>query len=193
MRSLVFAIAVLFIAGCSSDAPVTTTNQKPAPIPKGPDNTLILQLKDGNVRIQMRPDLAPNHVARVKKLVREKFYDGLKWHRVITGFMAQTGDPTGTGRGGSNYPPVKAEFSDEPFVTGTVGAARTQDRDSANSQFFICFAPAPHLNGQYTVWGKVIKGMDVVNKIKKGAPGSGTITGEPDKIIKAYILSDKKN
>jgi len=156
-----------------------------------PANTLILELKTGKVTIQLRPDLAPKHVERVKLLAREGFYNGLKFHRVIAGFMAQTGDPTGTGTGGSKYPDLPAEFSNTPFERGTIGAARTSDPNSANSQFFICFTHTPHLNGQYTVWGKVVDGMQHVDQLKKGEPGSGRVA-EPDTIAKAYLLADAK-
>jgi peptidylprolyl isomerase len=150
------------------------------------DNVLLLDLKDGRVTILLRPDLAPKHVERVKKLTREGFYDGIIFHRVIPGFMAQTGDPTGTGTGGSQYPDLPAEFSNTAtFERGTIGAARSSDPNSANSQFFIDFAPAPFLNGKYTIWGQVIDGMDAVDKITPGEPPSN-----PDKIIKMQIASD---
>ncbi|HRY27347.1 MAG TPA: peptidylprolyl isomerase, partial [Geminicoccaceae bacterium] len=128
-----------------------------------PENTLLIELEAGTVTVELLPDVAPQHVARVKELAREGFYDGVVFHRVIDGFMAQTGDPTGTGTGGSSKPDLKAEFSKEPFKRGTIGAARTQNPNSANSQFFICFQPAPHLNGQYTVWGRVVDGMELVD------------------------------
>jgi peptidylprolyl isomerase len=154
------------------------------------DNVVLLDLKDGRVTILLRPDLAPKHVARVKKLVKEGFYNGLVFHRVIPGFMAQTGDPTGTGTGGSPYPDLPAEFTDKAqFVRGTVGAARSSDPNSANSQFFIDFADASSLNGKYTIWGEVIGGMDAVDKIKKGEGDSGMVTG-PDKIIKMQLATD---
>jgi peptidylprolyl isomerase len=150
------------------------------------DNVLLLDLKDGRVTILLRPDLAPKHVERVKKLTREGFYDGIVFHRVIPGFMAQTGDPTGTGTGGSQYPDLPAEFSTSAsFGRGTIGAARSSDPNSANSQFFIDFAPAPFLNGQYTIWGQVIDGMDAVDKIKPGEPPSN-----PDKIVKMQVATD---
>src|SRR5271155_6219841 len=126
-------------------------------------NTIVLRTKDGDVVIRLRPDLAPKHVKQIQALVRRKFYDGIVFHRVIPGFMAQTGDPTGTGTGGSDLPNIPAEFSAEPFKRGTVGMARAQDPDSANSQFFICFADAAFLNNKYTVVGQVISGMDVVD------------------------------
>jgi peptidylprolyl isomerase len=154
-----------------------------------PENTLYLDLKDGRVVIELRPDLAPKHVERVKKLVREGFYNGLTFHRVIEGFMAQTGDPAGDGTGGSKYPDVPAEFTATPFARGTVGAARAADPNSANSQFFICFQEASHLNGQYTVWGQVVEGMQFVDRIKKGNRLDGTVLG-PDKIVKMELASD---
>jgi peptidylprolyl isomerase len=150
------------------------------------DNVLLLDLKDGRVTILLRPDIAPKHVERVKQLTREGFYDGIVFHRVIPGFMAQTGDPTGTGTGGSNYPDLPAEFSNTAtFERGSVGAARSSDPNSANSQFFIDFAPAPFLNGQYTIWGQVIDGMDAVDKIKPGEPPAN-----PDKIVKMQVAAD---
>jgi peptidylprolyl isomerase len=155
-----------------------------------PENTLILETKNGPIVIQLRPDLAPKHVERIKKLTREGFYDGVVFHRVIDGFMAQTGDPTGTGTGGSSEPDLKAEFSQEPFKRGTLGMARTADPDSANSQFFIMFAPADHLNGQYTVFGEVVEGMDKVDAIKKGSQAQNGSVQDPDKIIKAKIAAD---
>jgi peptidylprolyl isomerase len=145
------------------------------------DNTLVFQTTKGRVVIAMRPDLAPNHVARIKELVRDGFYDGVVFHRVIDGFMAQTGDPTGTGTGGSGKK-LRAEFSREPHVRGTVSMARAQSPDSGDSQFFICFEDAPFLNGQYTVWGKVIEGMENVDKIKRGEP-----VRDPDRIISAQM------
>ena len=147
------------------------------------NNTAILELKDGKVTIQLRPDIAPKHVARVKELISEGFYDGLKFHRVIDGFMAQTGDPDGTGYGGSGKN-IPAEFSKAPFKRGTVGAARSSDPDSADSQFFICFDDASFLNGQYTVWGEVTDGMDFVDKIAKGEPPR-----KPDTIVKFTLAA----
>jgi peptidylprolyl isomerase len=147
-----------------------------------PANTLIMELKTGKVTIRLRPDLAPQHVARVKQLVVEGFYNGLKFHRVIPGFMAQTGDPKGTGEGGSKYPDLPAEFSGTPFERGTLGAARTGDPNSANSQFFICFTYAPHLNGTYTVFGQVVDGMQYVDQLAKGEPPA-----KPDIIVKMYM------
>jgi cyclophilin family peptidyl-prolyl cis-trans isomerase len=152
---------------------------------------LVLDLKDGPVKIRLRPDLAPNHVERIKTLAGKGFYDGVVFHRVIPGFMAQSGDPTGTGSGGSDMPNLKAEFSNEKHGRGTVSAARTANPDSANSQFYICFDDAPWLDRQYTVWGQVVEGMDNVDKIKKGGEhNNGAISGEPDKILKARIKSE---
>ena len=151
---------------------------------------LILDLKDGPVKIKLRSDLAPGHVERIKELAGSGFYDGVVFHRVIPGFMAQTGDPTGTGSGGSDLPDLNAEFSSEKHKRGTVSAARTQNPNSANSQFYICFGDAPWLDRQYSVWGEVVEGMDNVDKIKKGGEhNNGAISGEPDKILKARIES----
>lgn len=153
------------------------------------DNTLYMDLKDGRVVIKLRPDLAPKHVERVKMLAAEGFYDGTPFHRVIEGFMAQGGDPTGTGTGGSKLGNLPAEFSKaEKFVRGTIGAARTGDPNSANSQFYIMFAPAPHLDGQYTIWGQVMSGMEFIDMIKRGSGGSGSVSG-PDKIVKMQLAS----
>jgi peptidylprolyl isomerase len=147
-------------------------------------NTVIMELKTGKVKIRLRPDLAPKHVERFKMLINEGFYNGLKWHRVIPGFMAQTGDPKGIGVGGSKYPDLPAEFTPTAFERGTLGAARTGDPNSANSQFFICFTHAPHLNGQYTVFGQVVEGMQNVDMLAKGEPPAN-----PDTIIKMYMAS----
>jgi peptidyl-prolyl cis-trans isomerase B (cyclophilin B) len=158
---------------------------------RDPENTLIMDLKTGPVVIALRPDLAPNHVARIKELTRQGFYDGVVFHRVIPDFMAQTGDPTGTGSGGSDLPDLKAEFSNEKHKRGTVSAARTNNPNSANSQFFICFADAPWLDRQYSVWGEVVEGMDHVDAIKKGGEhNNGTISGAPDKILKLRVEAD---
>src|SRR6202521_5912330 len=149
-----------------------------------PEDTLVIETTKGRVTVQMRPDLAPKHVARIKEFARKGFYDGVVFHRVIEGFMAQTGDPTGTGRGGSGKK-LGAEFSREPHVRGTVSMARAQNPDSGDSQFFICFADSPWLNGQYTVWGKVVAGMENVDKIKRGEPAR-----DPDRIVSARIGAD---
>ncbi|HLT78399.1 MAG TPA: peptidylprolyl isomerase [Ferrovibrio sp.] len=153
------------------------------------ENTLYLELKDGRVTIALRPDLAPNHVARIKELARQNFYDGLKFHRVIEGFMAQTGDPRGDGTGGSGQK-LNAEFSQAPHVRGTCSMARAQNPNSADSQFFICFADARFLDGQYTVWGEVIDGMEHVDRIKRGDQArNGTVT-DPDQIISLRVAAD---
>ncbi len=157
-----------------------------------PQNTIYLDTKDGRVTVRLRPDLAPKHVERIKTLAKRGFYDGIVFHRVIDGFMAQTGDPTGTGRGGSGQK-LPAEFSNEPFERGTLGMARTQDPNSADSQFFICFDRAPWLDGQYTVWGKVTSGMEFVDKIKRGQGQSGSVPPPPDKMIKVQVAADAKN
>ena len=156
------------------------------------ENTLYLELKNGRVVIQLHPELAPKHVERVKLLARENFYDGTPFHRVIEGFMAQGGDPTGTGTSGSSYPDLPAEFTNKKgFLRGTVGAARTANPNSASSQFYIMFAPAPHLDGQYTIWGQVVSGMELVDQIKRGSGGGGTVSN-PDKIVTLRVASDVK-
>lgn len=154
-----------------------------------PDNTLVMELKDGTVLIEMYPDVAPRHVERLKDLVRQGFYDGLKFHRVIDGFMAQTGDPMGNGTGGSGLK-LKAEFNNKHHGRGTVSMARAASPDSADSQFFICFKDADFLDGKYTVWGQVISGMEYVDNIKKGNSAANGIVDNPDKIISMKILSD---
>ncbi len=184
MRSLIRTLRfAIFSAAVVAGAAVIGVSQAEAAGDK-----LVIQLKDGKVVVKLRPDLAPKHVERVKTLAAQGFYDGVKWHRVMEGFMAQTGDPTGTGMGGSKLLDVPAEFTPEPFKRGTVGAARTQDPDSANSQFFICFDDngCRGLTGQYTVWGQVVEGMDLIDKIKRGAPGSGTVAN-PDVMVKVTV------
>ena len=156
-----------------------------------PGNTLLMDLKDGQVVIEMRPDLAPKHVARIKELVRQGFYDGLVFHRVIGGFMAQGGDPLGTGTGGSGQN-IPAEFSDEPHVRGTLSMARSSDPNSADSQFFIVFARSRFLDGKYTVWGKVTEGMKHVGKIKRGDKDRNGAVDDPDKIIRMRVAADVK-
>ncbi len=148
------------------------------------DNTLLMETSQGAVTIALRPDLAPNHVARIKELARQGFYDGIVFHRVIDGFMAQTGDPTGTGRGGSGKH-LKAEFTREPHVRGVCSMARASEPDSADSQFFICFADARFLDGQYTVWGMVTDGMEAVDRIKRGEP-----VADPDRIVSLKVAAD---
>jgi peptidylprolyl isomerase len=176
--------AVLILAGLALAMAVTLP--RAASAADALDNVLLLDLKDGRVTILLRPDLAPKHVERVKQLTREGFYDGIVFHRVIPGFMAQTGDPTGIGTGGSQYPDLPAEFSNSAtFERGTIGAARSNDPNSANSQFFIDLAPAPFLNGKYTIWGQVVDGMTAVDKIAPGEPPSN-----PDKIVKMQVASD---
>ena len=155
---------------------------------KDAENSLLLKLKDGDVVIEMYPEDAPNHVNRIKELVRSGFYNGLKFHRVIDGFMAQTGCPYGTGTGGSGKK-LKAEFNKRPHIRGTVSMARAMDPDSGDSQFFICFADAPWLNGQYTVWGEVTSGMEFVDMIKRGGGANGMVS-KPDEIISLSVIAD---
>ncbi|MBP5671668.1 MAG: peptidylprolyl isomerase [Victivallales bacterium] len=153
------------------------------------ENTLYLDLKDGRVVIEMLPQVAPKHVARIKELVRQGFYDGIVFHRVIDGFMAQTGDPLGTGMGGSGKK-LSAEFNNEPHVRGTVSMARAMDPNSADSQFFICFKDALFLDHQYTVWGRVTSGMEFVDNIQKGDPNRNGVVRKPDKIVKMQVAAD---
>src|SRR5918911_3167989 len=157
-----------------------------------PDNTLIIQLATGNVVIEMLPDMAPKHVARIKELAHDHFYDGVVFHRVIPGFMAQTGDPTGTGTGKSDLPNIPAEFTQTPFKRGSVGMARSSEPNSANSQFFICYEGCGSLTGQYTLFGEVVSGMDVVDKIKKGDPNRNGQVANPDRIVKMQLASDAR-
>ncbi|HET7715013.1 MAG TPA: peptidylprolyl isomerase [Bauldia sp.] len=173
LRNLIVAACLLF-AGLPAEAQELD-----------PENTLLMQLESGTVVIRLRPDLAPQHVARAKELARMGFYDGTPFHRVIDGFMAQGGDPTGTGTGGSDLPDLKAEFTDTNFGRGTIGAARTNDPNSANSQFFICFQDCSFLNGDYTVWGEVVEGMELVDKIKRGEP-----VQDPDRIVSMKVAAD---
>ncbi|MBS7803758.1 peptidylprolyl isomerase [Rhizobiales bacterium TNE-4] len=183
-----------FLAGMASLAALAPSfAQTAAKAPAtDPQNTLYLDTKDGRIVIRLRPDLAPKHVEQLKTLAKRGFYNNVVFHRVIDGFMAQTGDPTGTGTGKSDLPNIPAEFSREPFRRGTVGMARAQDPNSANSQFFICFADTPSLNGQYTVVGDVVSGMDVVDKIKKGDPRNNGMVTAPDKIVKMQVAADAK-
>ena len=157
-----------------------------------PEKLLLLELKQGTVTIQLFPEIAPKHVAQIKTLVRQGFYDGTPFHRVIEGFMAQGGDPTGTGTGGSKLPNIPAEFSQRQFLRGVCGMARSQAQDSANSQFFIMFAPNAGLNGQYTIWGSVIKGMELVDQIKRGTGANGMVVGAPDRIVRMRVAADVK-
>ena len=181
---------VAFVAALMCAAPVLAQS-----LPAGldPQNTLLLDTKYGRVVIKLRPDLAPKHVARLKQLTREKFYDNVPFHRVIAGFMAQTGDGQyGNGTGGSKYPNLPAEFSNVPYKRGIVGMARAQDPNSANSQFFIMFAENPGLNGKYTVVGEVVSGMDAVDKIKKGPEAANGAVADPDRIMRMQVAADAK-
>ena len=177
------------LTGLAATLPLSAAFAQPA---LDPENTILLDLKDGRVTIQLLPDLAPKHVERVKTLARQGFYDGTPFHRVIEGFMAQGGDPSGTGSGGSKLPDLPAEFTNKRhFLRGTVGAARTSDPNSANSQFYIMFAPSPNLDGQYTIWGQVTQGMEVIDKIKRGAGRNGEVSN-PDRIVKMRVAADVK-
>lgn len=178
-------LAVLLTLSVLWAAPVLAQTSDWREVPA--ENLLVIDTTEGRVLVELMPEVAPNHVQRIQTLVRRGFYDGLSFHRVMPGFMAQTGDPQGTGAGGSDLPDLPAEFSNEPFVRGIVGAARTPDPNSANSQFFIMFARAPNLDRQYTVWGKVVSGMEFVDRIKRGEPPSN-----PDKMLKVRLLSDVK-
>jgi peptidylprolyl isomerase len=155
-----------------------------------PENTLVIKLKDGDVVVELYPEKAPEHVKRIKELAREGFYNNIVFHRVIEGFMAQTGDPTGTGMGGSKKPDLKAEFNDIKHVKGVMSMARSASPNSANSQFFIMLADSPHLDGQYTAFGKVIKGMEFVDKIKKGNRNDNGSVTDPDKMLNVSVLAD---
>jgi peptidylprolyl isomerase len=178
-KSLTRFLAVLALLLFAS-APFSTVAQA-----QDPENTLYMDLPYGRVVLQLRPDLAPRHVERVKELTREGFYDGIVFHRVIDGFMAQSGDPTGTGMGGSDKPDLEAEFTDTPFVRGVIGAARSSDPNSANSQFYIMFDEGRFLDGQYTVWGEVVEGMEFVDRIKRGEPPAN-----PDRIVRMQVAAD---
>ena len=180
IRFILALVAALFIGhmAAAQEIPMATT---PTTAAASPEDTLVFELSTGGiVKIEMRPDKAPNHVARIKELARSHFYDGTIFHRVIDGFMAQGGDPTGTGMGGSKLPNLKAEFNDLPHLRGVASMARSQSPDSANSQFFIVLAPSQFLDGQYTAWGRVSEGMDAVDGIAKGEPPAN-----PTKIVKA--------
>jgi cyclophilin family peptidyl-prolyl cis-trans isomerase len=180
-----FALALSLALGAAVPA---AAQQRPA----DPENTIYLQTKDGRVTIRLRPDLAPKHVAQIKTLTKEGFYDGIVFHRVIPGFMAQTGDPTCTGTGGSKLPNIPAEFTQEPFKRGSVGMARSQSPNSANSQFFICYEGCGGLTGQYTLFGEVVSGMEVVDKIKKGTSANNGQVSNPDKIVKMQLAADAR-
>ncbi len=177
------------LAAAAAPLPARAQGTQP-PQPGGaPEERLVLDLKDGPVTVQRLPDVAPRHVERIKALARRGFYDNTPFHRVIEGFMAQGGDPTGTGQGGSDLPNLPAEFTNRyRFLRGTCGMARTSDPNSANSQFFIMFAPAPSLDNQYTIWGRVVSGMEAVDKIKRGS-GSGGVVQNPDRIVRARIAN----
>ena len=186
MRKVVAIISAI-MAGFMGGNTVAGTVALPAGL--DPENTLIMELKDGPVIIEMYPNDAPNHVARIKELVRQKFYDGLTFYRVIEGFMAQTGDPKGDGTGGSGKN-LKAEFNKQMHLRGTVSMARAANPNSADSQFFICFRPTFHLDGQYTAWGRVVSGMEAVDKIKHGEGQNFTQFGNPDKILSMRVAAD---
>lgn len=175
-------LAALFVMAVAAAAPAAELD---------PENTLYLDLKGGRVVIKLLPKVAPNHVARIKELTRMGFYNGIVFHRVIDGFMAQTGDPTGTGRGGSGEK-LKAEFSRTPHLRGTLSMARSQNPDSADSQFFIVFAPSNFLDGKYTVWGQVVEGMEHVDAIKKGSKSQNGAVTNPDKIVRMQVMIDAK-
>jgi peptidylprolyl isomerase len=179
-RRLMLSLAAIIGLGASA---------APALAARDLENTLYLELKSGRVVIELRPDLAPEHVKRIKELAREKFYDGVVFHRVIDGFMAQTGDPTGTGMGGSGKK-LNAEFNSAKHVRGTLSMARAGDPNSADSQFFICFKPSAFLDGQYTVWGQVVEGMEHVDAIKKGDSDDNGKVMDPDKIITLRVAAD---
>jgi peptidylprolyl isomerase len=182
MQRLLLALSLAFFLA----APALQAQQS------DPQNTIFLDTKDGRIVIKLRPDIAPKHVEQIKALTKRGFYDGVVFHRVISGFMAQTGDPTGTGSGGSQLPNIPAEFTPTPFKRGTVGMARSSDPNSANSQFFIMFADGPSLDNKYTVFGEVVSGMDVVDKIKRGDPNANGRVAGPDKIVKMQLAADAK-
>lgn len=188
MRWAMIATVLTALVAASADG----FAQGKAAVPVDRENTLYIDLKGGRVVIQMRQDLAPKHVAQIKKLAREGKYDGVVFHRVIPGFMAQTGDPDGTGSGGMGER-LPAEFSREPHVRGTVSMARTSDPNSGRSQFFICFDKQEELDGKYTVWGKVVSGMELVDRIKKGDPGRDGIVQGPDRMLKVQVAADVKD
>ncbi|WP_376710069.1 peptidylprolyl isomerase [Pseudochrobactrum lubricantis] len=192
-------LAVTALLAFSATAALQPVNAQAA----DPENTVVLTLKDGDVVIELRPDLAPKHAEQIKKLVRDGAYNGVVFHRVIDGFMAQTGDVEfgnadkdynrgRAGTGGSSYGNIPAEFSKQPFMRGTVGMARSSSPDSANSQFFIMFDEGSFLNGQYTVVGEVVSGMETVDKIKKGSKSANGAVDNPDRIVKAIVLADRK-
>ena len=191
MTRLLALFAVLFAIAPAAIVPALA--QQGLPAGADPQNTLIIDTTQGRIVVKLRNDIAPKHAERLKQLARDKYYDNVPFHRVIAGFMAQTGDgERGNGTGGSKYPNVPAEFSNVPFTRGIVGMARANDPNSANSQFFIMFADGPFLNGMYTVIGQVLSGMDVVDKLKKGDPqANGTVVG-PDKMVSVKVAADAK-
>jgi len=189
-RSVLAALSATSFIGVTKIKPSQAQDLSKLQPPLNMQDAVYMDIKYGRVLIQLRPDLAPKHVERVKILCRQGFYDGTPFHRVIDGFMAQGGDPTGTGTGGSKLPNLPAEFTNKAhFLRGTVGAARTADPNSANSQFFIMFAPAPSLDGLYTIWGRVVQGMEYVDKIKRGTGPDG-IVQDPDRIIRMRVAAD---
>lgn len=194
----ILALTALFGASTVTPATVSDAHAEDTAAQSVPatedklENTIYLQLKDGRVVIELRPDLAPEHVKRIKELTREGFYDGVVFHRVIEGFMAQTGDPTGTGMGGSKKPNLMAEFNSAKHIRGTLSMARAGDPNSANSQFFICFKPSGFLDNQYTVFGQVVEGMEFIDNIKKGNPNNNGSVTDPDKIISMKVAADVK-
>jgi peptidylprolyl isomerase len=181
------------LAAASAPLPASAQGTQQPAAPQGgggSEERLVLDLRDGPVTIQLLPDVAPRHVERIKTLARRGFYDGTPFHRVIEGFMAQGGDPTGTGTGGSDLPNLPAEFTNRyRFVRGVCGMARTSDPNSANSQFFIMFAPGSSLDGQYTIWGRVVSGMEAVDKIKRGSAGNNGVVQGPDKLLRARVTN----
>lgn len=182
LRSSLAILALAASLGCAQA-------QAPA---SDPNNTVVLETKDGSITIRLRPDLAPKHVEQIKALAKRGFYDGIVFHRVIDGFMAQTGDPTGTGTGKSDLPNLPAEFTPTPYKVGSVGMARSASPDSANSQFFICYEGCGSLTGQYTLFGEVVSGMDVARKIKKGSSANNGQVSAPDKIVRMRLQADAK-
>ena len=184
-RKLIASTVALCVTASVIAAPAFTQDMDP-------ENTIYMDLKQGRVVIKLLPEVAPKTVAQIKTLARQGFYDGTPFHRVIEGFMAQGGDPTGTGTGGSKLPNVPAEFNQRHFVRGVCGMARAQDPNSGNSQFFIMFAPQPSLDGSYTVWGQVMRGMEYVDQIKRGTGSNGQVVGEPDRIVHMRVAADVK-
>ena len=188
-----YLLLTALIGAAMSDANAQGTSQSSSGPALDPENTIYLDIKYGRVVIKLLPELAPKHVERIKVLCHEHFYDNTPFHRVIAGFMVQGGDPTGTGTGGSKLPDLPAEFTNKAkFLTGTCGMARTSAPNSANSQFFICLDPAPSLDGQYTIWGQVVQGMEYVRDIKKGGGPNGMVQ-DPDRIIKMRVAADERD